>query len=78
MIRVRQVIPLKRAKAKVLVCDLFPDQEIRSRLKVGKYLFEKEQFHVEEPKACFSAPVARHIVIMSEDAIEEAKEIEFR
>lgn len=51
------------SNATVLVCDLFDDSVITDTLITDAGIFNKGEFEVEHPTACFSEPKQRFIGI---------------
>lgn len=74
MIKVKESIKLHN-KATVLVCDMFPDEDIKGTLisNVGKHT----KFEVEKPKNCFTVAKTRNIVLFGSDDYSKITTIKF-
>lgn len=73
MIEVKEIF--KVGKNTVLVCTLFDDEEITDTIEsnIGRHT----QFSVETPKACFSTPTTRNIVLFGNGNYDAIKSIWF-
>ena len=60
-----------------VVCDLFPDSVITSKIKTNIGFFSDKEFFVEKPKNCFSMAKTRNIVIMNIPNTKPITSIEF-
>ena len=65
MKKVKEILKINNAT--VLVCDLFDDSEITSRIKTNLGVFYSPEFEVEAVKFCFDKPKTRHIILKKHD-----------
>ena len=74
MINVKEIMRVGN-NVKVLVCDMFADEEIKDTLKsnIGSH----KRFEVEKPKYCFSNPVTRNIVLFGDDDYSNINNVQF-
>lgn len=74
MIEVKEIFKIKN-DATVLVCDVFPDEDVKSVIEsnLGKH----KSFEVEPIRQCFSTAKVRTIVLHGKEDFSGIKTIKF-
>lgn len=68
----RIVLPKNRM---AIVCELFPDSDITSRIKTN--IGEFSDFFVEKPKNCFSVAKTRNIIFQNISSEKQITSLSF-
>ena len=77
MITILEKIIVNNGKTGILVCDKFdiPEEDAKLVTNIGE--FNSSEYYIEDPRACFSEPKVRNIIIRNNTNVGDIKEARF-